>query len=98
VPGRGGALPYVYGHPVIDFPDINPRGELHPYRQIAGVIAAAIDRGELRPGEPVPSEKDIQDMTGVGRSTVRRAVAYLRDEGIIYTVPGRGSYVAERDG
>ena len=83
---------------MIEIPDINPRGEKHPYRQIADAIADAIGRGELLPGEPVPSEKDIQDMTGAGRSTVRRAVAYLRDEGIIYTVPGRGSYVAGRDG
>jgi GntR family transcriptional regulator len=83
---------------VIDFPDIEPRGERPPYRQVADTIAAAIDRGELRPGQAIPSEKDIQDLTGVGRSTARRAIAWLRDQGLARTVPGRGSYVAERDG
>lgn len=83
--------PYVPG--MIEFPEIDPRGERHPYRQIADAIAEAIERGELRPGQALPSEKDIQDVTGVGRSTARRAIARLREEGWIYTIPGRGSYV-----
>jgi len=46
--------------------------------------------------QPVPSEKELMDLFGVARTTVRRAIAYLRDQAVIRTVPGRGSYVAKR--
>lgn len=77
-----------------NFPEIDPRGEKHPYRQIADAIADAIASGELRPGQALPSEKEIMGATGAGRSTVRRAIAWLRREGIVYTIPGRGSFAA----
>ncbi len=35
-------------------------------------------------------------MFGVARTTARRAIAWLREQGAIRTVAGRGSYVAER--
>jgi len=59
-------------------------------------IVERIESGELRPGQPVPSEKDLVDAFGVARTTARRAIAYLRETGAVRTVPGRGSYVTER--
>ena len=80
----------------VDAPEIDYRAELPPHRQIAAWIKARIDSGELRPGQPVDSEKELMDIFGVARTTVRRAIAYLRETGAVRTVPGRGSYVAER--
>jgi DNA-binding GntR family transcriptional regulator len=80
----------------VDAPEIDYRAELPPHRQIAGWIAARIESGELQPGQPIDSEKDLMDTFGVARTTVRRAIAYLRETGAVRTVPGRGSYVAER--
>jgi GntR family transcriptional regulator len=80
----------------VDAPEIDYRAELPPHRQIAGWIAARIDSGELRPGQPIDSEKELMDTFGVARTTVRRAIASLRETGAIRTVPGRGSYVADR--
>jgi GntR family transcriptional regulator len=77
----------------MDAPDIDYRGELPPHRQIAAWLTARIQSGDLQPGQPVPSEKELTDTFGVARTTARRAIAYLRDEGIIRTVAGRGSYV-----
>ena len=65
-----------------------------PHRQIAAWLRARIEAGEWQPGHAIPSEKTISDETGVARTTARRAVAVLRAEGVIYTVPGRGSYVS----
>lgn len=73
--------------------DIDYDAPLSPHRQIAEWIKGGIQSGELAHDRLVPSEKDIMDMTGVARTTVRRAIAALRDEGIVYTVPGRGTYV-----
>ncbi len=75
-------------------PEINPRSAQPPYRQIAGWLRSRIEAGEFRPGEdPLPSEKDLVDLFGVARDTARRAVAALRDEGLVETVPQRGTYV-----
>lgn len=66
------------------------------YQQIAAWVEARITSGELQPGRPIPSEKTLmQEFEGVARETVRRAVAHLRDQGTVYTVPQRGTYVSE---
>ena len=67
-----------------------------PHRQIAAWLRARIESGELQPGRKIPSEKDIMGETGVARTTARRAVNVLREEGLVITYGGRGSYVAER--
>jgi DNA-binding GntR family transcriptional regulator len=78
----------------MDVPQINPRGVLPPYRQIAAWLRSRIEAGEFRPGEdPLPSEKDLVDLFGVARDTARRAVEALRDEGLVETIPHRGTYV-----
>ncbi|MCI0687922.1 MAG: winged helix-turn-helix domain-containing protein [Sporichthyaceae bacterium] len=65
------------------------------YVQIGQIIAERIRSGELAPGRPVPSEKSMVQEFGVARDTARRAVAWLRAEGLVYTVAQRGSYVRE---
>lgn len=67
------------------------------YRQLAAIIRGQIVRVELQPRDPIPSEKQLQQEHGVARETVRHAIALLRDEGYVYTLPQRGSFVAERD-
>jgi GntR family transcriptional regulator len=63
------------------------------YQQIAEDLRARIDRGELAPGEPLPSEKEMIAQYGVSRITVRHAVAALRAAGLIVTEHGRASRV-----
>ena len=65
-----------------------------PYRQIAAWLRGRIESGELQPGKKIPSETDLIGEFGVARTTARRAVKLLRDEGWITTTAGRGSYVA----
>lgn len=78
-------------------PEINPRAAEPPYRQIAAWLRGRIEAGEFRPDEdPLPSEKDLVDLFGVARDTARRAVQVLRDEGLVRTIPQRGSYVIDR--
>jgi GntR family transcriptional regulator len=78
----------------MDFSGVRLRGyDRWPYEQIAAVIEGAVRSGELRPGDPVPSEKDLQDLTGASRWTVRHATALLREKGVIMTVPHMGSFV-----
>lgn len=65
------------------------------YQQIAAWVAARIASGQLQPDRPIPSEKTLmEEFEGVARTTVRRAVGHLREQGLVYTVPQRGTYVS----
>lgn len=72
---------------------IDPLSATPVYRQLAAILAARIDRGELMPDRPLPSELHLQQEFGVARGTVRRAIEVLRDAGRVITVPGRGTFV-----
>lgn len=66
------------------------------YRQLAAVIRAAIDGGDLAPGEALPVEADIAEQSGLGRNVVREALAELVHEGRIVKAAGMPSRVAPR--
>ena len=65
-----------------------------PYRQVAYVLRDRIESGQYPPGSRIPTEAEIIEEFEVARTTARRAIALLRDDGLVYTVPQRGSYVA----
>ncbi|MBD9703200.1 winged helix-turn-helix transcriptional regulator [Streptomyces sp. ID01-12c] len=66
------------------------------YKQVAGVIRAKIESGELGPKDPIPSESKMVADYGIVRDTARQAVALLRSEGWVITLPQRGTFVAEQ--
>jgi GntR family transcriptional regulator len=63
-----------------------------PYLQVAEIIRGQIRSGKLPAGSRI-TEAEITETYEVARSTARRTLAVLRDEGLIFTVPQRGSYV-----
>ena len=73
---------------------IDPIAPLPPYRQIAGILRRRIESGQYQPDTRIPTESELMEAFEVARTTARRAIAVLREEGLIYTVPQRGSYVA----
>lgn len=75
---------------------INPRGPEPPYRQLAALLRAEIERGDYPADEPLPSEHDLMERYEVARGTARRAIDVLREEGLVYTVPRRGTYIVSR--
>ncbi|HUZ36393.1 MAG TPA: GntR family transcriptional regulator [Streptosporangiaceae bacterium] len=76
-------------------PEISNSGPNLVYIQVADWIAGRIARGELQPGHKLPAERDLAAEIGVGYMTVRRAMRELRERGLIVTVVGRGTFVAE---
>lgn len=64
-----------------------------PYRQIADHLRVAIDRGELRPGDRLPSEAELTRHYSVARMTARQAIQELRSEGRVVAEHGRGVFV-----
>jgi DNA-binding GntR family transcriptional regulator len=66
-----------------------------PYQQLAEILAARIARGDWLPRHPIPSESQLIGEYGLARGTVRRAVRLLVEQGLAFTVKGRGTFVAE---
>ena len=75
---------------------IDPIAPVPPYRQIAAILRRRITGGQVPPGNRIPTESELVEEFEVARSTARRAVEVLREEGLIYTVPNRGSYVGKQ--
>jgi GntR family transcriptional regulator len=65
------------------------------YVQIADDIAGRITSGELRPGARLLAERALAEYYGRSYQTVRRAMEVLRERGLIVTIQGRGTFVAE---
>ena len=67
------------------------------YTQLADILRERIRSGELQPRSLLPSESYLQQEQGVSRGTVRMAVSVLRDEDLVVTIGGRGTFVKARD-
>lgn len=66
------------------------------YLQLKENLLAAIASGELAPGDQLPSQRDLCKHYGMSHMTVRRVINDLMQEGAIYSISGKGLYVAER--
>lgn len=70
---------------------IDPDAPDWPYQQVAARIRDRVRAGEL--GPRLPSYHDLANEMGVAPMTVPRAIKVLVDEGLVVTVPGRGTFV-----
>lgn len=67
------------------------------YDQIYTQIKNAILNGALQPGEGLPSIRTLAKDLRVSVITTKRAYDELEKAGYLYTVPGKGCYVAEKN-
>ena len=65
----------------------------HPYVQLAGILRTQIEQGKTGRLPPVTALAEQYD---VSPATVKRALGLLRGEGLVYSVQGRGTFVADR--
>jgi len=63
------------------------------YFQVAQQIESMIDRGELPPGSRLDNELQLADQTGLSRPTMRQAIQYLVDKGLLVRKRGVGTQV-----
>ena len=63
------------------------------YRQLAGILRARIERGELEPGDRLPSQPTLAQEYGIAKMTAAKALQVLVDEGLAVVVPGMGTFV-----
>ncbi|MBW8011483.1 MAG: GntR family transcriptional regulator [Chloroflexi bacterium] len=65
------------------------------YQVVAQSILSQIESGELQPNERIPSESEMGRIFAVGRNTVRHAISDLVNQGVLKTVHGLGTFVAD---
>lgn len=63
--------------------------------QLGKVIRDRISSGVYEPGHRIATETELMAEFEVGRSTARKAVGWLRDQGLVETEAKRGTYVVE---
>lgn len=64
------------------------------YAQIEEYLKCRILQGEFAIGMAIPSERELTDMLGVSRMTVRQSITNLVNEGLLFRERGRGTYVS----
>lgn len=65
-------------------------------RELADLLRDAIDSGRYGPGERLPTERALAETHHVARNTVRSAIRYLSEAGLVTSVHGSGIYVREQ--
>ncbi|HKS74743.1 MAG TPA: FadR/GntR family transcriptional regulator [Terriglobales bacterium] len=64
------------------------------YEHIVQQIEGSITRGQLKPGDQLPAERDLAQQFGVSRTAVREAVRVLSEKGLVEAYSGRGTFVS----
>ncbi len=72
---------------------VDHESNVPPYRQVAAILRARIESGELAPRQRLPSIAGLVQEYGIARTTAAKALKVLIDEGLAEVVPGWGTYV-----
>jgi LacI family transcriptional regulator len=70
-----------------------PTKTVHRTTALVAALRSAIEQGVYATGKLIPSERELSSSKGLSRTTVRRAIQLLVDEGVLYRIPGSGTYV-----
>ena len=75
---------------------LDMRDQRAPYLQVADALRTAVRAGTFTSGDRLPTVAELAKQHSVAKMTVHRALAILRDEGLVITWQGRGTYVREQ--
>ena len=67
------------------------------YEQVKEDLRRMVVSGALRPGDKLPSVRELAGKLAINPNTIQRAYRELEAEGYIVSVPGKGSFAAERE-
>jgi GntR family transcriptional regulator len=73
---------------------IDPYNVLPKYYQLASILRQKIEDGEWEPRSPIPSERQLEILYNVSRTTTREAIDHLVRQGYLYREHGRGTFVS----
>ena len=73
-------------------PSEQERHSTPAHQRLSEDLRSALEEGRFRAGERMPNEDQLAEKYGVSRQTVRRAFQDLVSEGLVYRVPGKGTF------
>jgi DNA-binding GntR family transcriptional regulator len=76
------------------FAVINKYSSVPLYSQLKQIILEKIEKGEYKPDTRIPSEQEFCEIYNISRPTVRQAVNELTNNGTLYRLKGKGTFVA----
>src|SRR6202166_963570 len=65
------------------------------FEQIVQQVEDSILKGQLKPGDQLPAERELAQRFGLSRTAVREAVKALREKGLVEAYSGRGTFVTD---
>ena len=77
--------------------ELDARDDKPTYLQIVDQVKFAAAAGRLRPGEALPSIRQLAERLRINRNTVDKAYRELDRQGVIETVRGRGAFLSDRE-
>ena len=77
---------------------IDITGRMPIYEQIYRAVCSEITRGILKENDKIPPSRTLAQQLGLNPNTVAKAYQMLERDGIIYTLAGKGSFVATTNG
>jgi GntR family transcriptional repressor for pyruvate dehydrogenase complex len=80
------------------FKTVDPERRSSTSEELVTQLREMIHRGELRPGDRLPPERDLAKLLGVSRPTLRAAIRSLAAVGVLQSKQGAGTFVVESDG
>jgi GntR family transcriptional regulator len=66
------------------------------YYQLKEIMRGRVKSGEWKPGDLIPSERELSEKYGISRMTARQAITDLVNEGLFYREQGKGTFVSQR--
>lgn len=66
------------------------------YYQLKEILREQVRAGEWKPGDLIPSERELSEKYGISRMTARQAITDLVNEGLFYREQGKGTFVSQR--
>jgi GntR family transcriptional regulator len=70
------------------------KSPLPRYYQLKEIMREKIRSGEWKPGDLIPSERELGEQYGISRMTARQAITGLVNEGLFYREQGKGTFVS----
>src|SRR5215211_3195854 len=80
------------------FKTIDPERRGTSSEEVISQLREMIHRGELRPGDRLPPERDLAKLIGVSRPTLRAAIRSLAAVGVLQSRQGAGTFVVNAEG
>src|ERR1043165_7235202 len=80
------------------FKTVDPERRSSTSEEVVTQLREMIHRGELRPGDRLPPERDLAKLLGVSRPTLRAAIRSMAAVGVLQSKQGAGTFVVESDG